>query len=165
MWGLARLASWPTVAQPMARPCVAAAARSVGWPPAAVRGLATASAKASAAARAPGRADRGLFAGRLVQHGNNVSHSQRKTRRAWKPNVQRKRLYSEALGELVRLNVTTHALRCIDRYGGLDRYLLRVRARRGAAAVLCPLPLPPPPFPSITLCVLRSRTAPDLPRP
>ena len=34
------------------------------------------------------RANRGLYAGKEIQFGNNVSHSERKTRRTWKPNVQ-----------------------------------------------------------------------------
>ena len=34
-----------------------------------------------------------------------------RTRRSWKPNVQNKRLYSEALDQLIQLRVTTTALR------------------------------------------------------
>jgi len=37
------------------------------------------------------RADRGLYAGKEILFGNNVSHSQRKTRRRWLPNVQVRR--------------------------------------------------------------------------
>lgn len=50
------------------------------------------------------------------------------TRRVWLPNVQWKRLYSDALGKFVRVKVTTHVLRCIDKAGGLDNYLLRTKA-------------------------------------
>ncbi|DBA02242.1 TPA: hypothetical protein N0F65_007652 [Lagenidium giganteum] len=74
-----------------------------------------------------GRAQRGLFAGRDKAFGNNVSFSKRKTRRAWKVNHQWKQLYSEALDEKVGLNVTTHTLRCIDKAGGLDNYLLSIK--------------------------------------
>lgn len=42
-------------------------------------------------------------------------------------NHQWKHLYSEALDEKVGLNVTTHTLRCIDKAGGLDNYLLGVK--------------------------------------
>lgn len=59
--------------------------------------------------------------------GNKVSHSQRKTRRQWKPNVQRKRLWSQILQCWLRFNVTTHALKCIDRKGGIDEYLLETK--------------------------------------
>mmetsp|Transcript_21154 Transcript_21154/g.27752 ORF Transcript_21154/g.27752 Transcript_21154/m.27752 type:complete len:119 (+) Transcript_21154:90-446(+) len=77
--------------------------------------------------RGSGRAARGLFAGRDVGFGNKVSHSERKTRRKWKPNVQKKRLWSDILDDWVRFNVTTHALRCIDKAGGLDNYLLHTK--------------------------------------
>ncbi|CAI9093464.1 OLC1v1028966C1 [Oldenlandia corymbosa var. corymbosa] len=73
-----------------------------------------------------GRAHRGLFAGRHIQYGNRVSEDGgNKTRRCWKPNVQDKKLFSYALDRQIRLKVTTHALRCIDRVGGLDEYLLK----------------------------------------
>ncbi|TMW61206.1 hypothetical protein Poli38472_013669 [Pythium oligandrum] len=77
-----------------------------------------------------GRALRGLFAGRDKAFGNNVSFSKRKTRRSWKVNHQWKHLYSEALDEKVGLNVTTHTLRCIDKAGGLDNYLLSLKTER-----------------------------------
>ena len=38
------------------------------------------------------RARRGLYGGKRVIFGNNVSHSKRRTRRQWKPNVQHKNL-------------------------------------------------------------------------
>jgi large subunit ribosomal protein L28 len=43
------------------------------------------------------------------------------------PNVQSKKLQSELLGETLKVRVTTRALRCIDRAGGLDNYLLTTR--------------------------------------
>jgi large subunit ribosomal protein L28 len=67
---------------------------------------------------------RGLFAGKHIQFGNNVSHSKRRTRRQWKPNVQNKRLWSVALNDWIEFRVTTKALRCIDKAGGIDNYLL-----------------------------------------
>jgi ribosomal protein L28 len=62
-----------------------------------------------------------------LQHivfGNTRAHSERKTRRTWKPNVHRKRLYSETFSKFLSINVTTHALKCIDKAGGLDNYLM-----------------------------------------
>jgi len=73
---------------------------------------------------ASGRSQRGIYAGKDVRFGNNVSFSHRKTRRTFKPNVQRKRLWSRTLGCWLRFNVTTHALRCIDKAGGIDESLL-----------------------------------------
>ncbi|XP_021751158.1 39S ribosomal protein L28, mitochondrial [Chenopodium quinoa] len=73
-----------------------------------------------------GRAKRGLFAGRHIQYGNQVSEDGgNKSRRTWKPNVQEKRLFSYILDRHIRVHVTTHALRCIDKAGGIDEYLLK----------------------------------------
>jgi large subunit ribosomal protein L28 len=62
--------------------------------------------------------------GKGVMTGNNVSHAHNKTRRRFLPNLQYASLMSEALGEMVRLRLTTSAIRTIDRNGGLDAYLL-----------------------------------------
>jgi large subunit ribosomal protein L28 len=62
--------------------------------------------------------------------GNNVSHAHNKTRRAFRPNVQRTSLLSDALGRMVRLKVSASAIRTIEHNGGLDAYLLKTRASR-----------------------------------
>ncbi|KAK9733062.1 hypothetical protein RND81_04G041300 [Saponaria officinalis] len=73
-----------------------------------------------------GRAKRGLFAGRHIQFGNQISEDGgNKSRRCWKPNVQKNRLFSYILDRHIRVKVTTHALRCIDKAGGIDEYLLK----------------------------------------
>ncbi|KDQ09559.1 hypothetical protein BOTBODRAFT_178942 [Botryobasidium botryosum FD-172 SS1] len=82
---------------------------------------------AANASRALTRQPTGLFGGKTIRYGNNVPHSMHKTRRTWLPNIQTKRLYSETLGEHVRLEVTARTLRTIDKYGGLDAYLLGVK--------------------------------------
>jgi ribosomal protein L28 len=61
------------------------------------------------------RSQLGLFQGRTKQYGNNVPFSKHKTRRTWLPNVQRKRLFSDTLGENVRVKVTTRALKTIKK--------------------------------------------------
>ena len=72
-----------------------------------------------------GRAKRGLYHGKTVRFGNNVSDDGgNKTRRKWSPNAKRKRLYSEVLNRMVPMQVTAHALKCIDKAGGLDNYVL-----------------------------------------
>lgn len=72
------------------------------------------------------RAKRGLYAGRHIQFGNRISEDGgNKSRRIWKPNVQEKRLFSYILDRHIRVKVTTHALRCIDKAGGIDEYLLK----------------------------------------
>ncbi|TGO83529.1 hypothetical protein BPOR_0631g00040 [Botrytis porri] len=50
--------------------------------------------------------------------------------RHWRPNVQRKRLYSPSLGRQIKLRVTTKVLRTIDKAGGLDEYLLGEKTQR-----------------------------------
>lgn len=62
--------------------------------------------------------------GKGVLTGNNVSHANNKTRRRFLPNLQETSLLSDALGRMVRLRLTTHALRTIEHNGGLDAYLL-----------------------------------------
>src|ERR1700722_18732001 len=72
----------------------------------------------------PKWAAKGLFAGKTVMHGNQISEMGNKTKRTWRPNVQRCRLYSEILKQKVRVHVTTEALKRIDVKGGLDQYIL-----------------------------------------
>eukprot|EP00924_Labyrinthula_sp_SR-Ha-C_P002125 maker-scaffold_19-snap-gene-1.5-mRNA-1 protein AED:0.00 eAED:0.00 QI:150/1/1/1/1/1/2/1090/102 len=71
------------------------------------------------------RALRGIFMGKKTGFGNNVSFSERKSRRTFKPNVQTKTLYSEILDERFKINVTTRALKTIRKYDGLDNFLLK----------------------------------------
>lgn len=49
--------------------------------------------------------------------GNRVSHSNRKTRRRFLPNLQTKRFYIPEKEEWVTLKVSTHAMRTIDKVG------------------------------------------------
>jgi large subunit ribosomal protein L28 len=53
-----------------------------------------------------------------------------KTRRYWRPNVQLKRLWSDALQCYLKLRITTRVLRTVDKVGGLDEYLLGEKAAR-----------------------------------
>uniref|UniRef100_A0A7S2V663 Large ribosomal subunit protein bL28c n=1 Tax=Fibrocapsa japonica TaxID=94617 RepID=A0A7S2V663_9STRA len=81
--------------------------------------------------RGSGRASRGLYAGKDIRFGNSVSHSNRKTRRSFKPNVFNKRLWSDILDRWIPFKVSAHALRCIDHAGGLDNYILRNSLKTG----------------------------------
>lgn len=60
-----------------------------------------------------------------AQSGNTVSHSNRKTRRTFRPNLQSVSLLSEALGVSVSLRVTAATLRSVEHNGGLDAFLLK----------------------------------------
>lgn len=75
----------------------------------------------------PNRADRGLYGGKEIQYGNTISFSHKVHRKRWLPNVQTKSLYSQILDKTFKLRVTTHTLRCIDKCGGLDEYLLNTK--------------------------------------
>jgi large subunit ribosomal protein L28 len=65
--------------------------------------------------------------GKAVLTGNLVSHSNRKTRRRFLPNLCRVTLISDALGRSVKLRITAHALRSVEHRGGLDAFLLKAR--------------------------------------
>src|SRR6185369_4164990 len=56
-------------------------------------------------------------------YGNNVSHSNRKTRCRFVPNLQVISLQSDALGRSVSLRLTAATIRTVDHNGGLDAYL------------------------------------------
>ena len=59
--------------------------------------------------------------------GHKVSHSNIKTKRRFLPNLRAHRLYSETLGESIRLRISSHGLRTVERRGGLDGFLLDAR--------------------------------------
>ena len=75
--------------------------------------------------------------GKGVQAGNNVSHAHNKTRRRFLPNVQQTSLMSDTLGEMVRMRVSTQAIRTIEKNGGLDAFLLGTPNRKLTPEVLC----------------------------
>ena len=66
--------------------------------------------------------------GKAVQVGNNVSHANNKTKRVYRPNLQRVSLASEVLGNSYVLKISMNALRTVDKSGGLDPFLLRAKA-------------------------------------
>ena len=74
-------------------------------------------------------ARRCVITGKGVLAGNNVSHANNRTRRRFLPNLQETSVLSDALGELVRLKVSTRGLRTIEHNGGLDAFLLSVSDR------------------------------------
>jgi large subunit ribosomal protein L28 len=55
---------------------------------------------------------------------NLVSHSNIKTKFKAQPNIQKKQLYSTALGRLVTLQVATSTIRDMEHVGGFDTYVL-----------------------------------------
>ena len=75
--------------------------------------------------------------GKAVQVGNLVSHSNRKTKTRFLPNLVNVTLLSEMLARRLRFRITAHALRSVEHRGGLDAFLakaseneLSIKARR-----------------------------------
>lgn len=60
--------------------------------------------------------------------GNNVSHSNRKTKRRFLPNLHYHRFWVESESRWVRLRVSTKGMRIIDKKG-IDEVLTEMRAR------------------------------------
>lgn len=56
--------------------------------------------------------------------GNKVSHSNRKTRRRFLPNLRDVAFKSEVLGVNVNLKVNASTLRTINKYGNIDIFLV-----------------------------------------
>ncbi len=65
--------------------------------------------------------------GKTRQIGHRVSHSNRKTKRRFRPNLLNVTLLSDALGRAIRLRVSANALKTVDHRGGLDAFLLKAR--------------------------------------
>lgn len=65
--------------------------------------------------------------GKDVMVGNNVSHANNKTKRRFLPNLQYVRFFSEALNGFFKLRVSVNAVRSVDKNGGIDGYLSKVK--------------------------------------
>lgn len=63
--------------------------------------------------------------GKAVQSGNVVSHSNRKTRTRFLPNLCNVTLISEALERSFRVRVAAASLRSVEHRGGLDAFLAK----------------------------------------
>lgn len=65
--------------------------------------------------------------GKGVLTGHLVSHSNRKTKRRFLPNLCNVTLESETLKRSVRLRISANALKSVDHRGGLDAFLAKAR--------------------------------------
>ena len=68
--------------------------------------------------------------------GHKVSHSNRKTKRRFLPNLCNVTLISDALGRPVRLRISANALKTVDRRGGLDAFLMKAKEEQLAPRAL-----------------------------
>jgi large subunit ribosomal protein L28 len=70
------------------------------------------------------------ISGKSVQTGNNVSHSNRKTRRRFLPNLHNFSLRSDILDRTFTLRLSANGIRTIEHNLGLDNYLLTTPSSR-----------------------------------
>ena len=66
--------------------------------------------------------------GKKLQSGNNVSHANNKTRRQFHPNIHERRFWVASENRWVKLRVSSHGLRTIDKVG-IDAVLAEIRHR------------------------------------
>ena len=66
--------------------------------------------------------------GKGPMSGNNVSHAHNKTRRRFLPNLHDHRFWVDSENRYVKLRVSSHGMRIIDKKG-IDTVLTEIRAR------------------------------------
>lgn len=66
--------------------------------------------------------------GKRVQTGNNVSHANNRTRRRFLPNLHEHRFWVASENRYIKLRVSNHALRTIDK-NGIESVIAGLRAR------------------------------------
>jgi large subunit ribosomal protein L28 len=66
--------------------------------------------------------------GRSPGFGNTVSHSHKRSRRRWNPNIQNKTYYLPSEGRRVHLRVSAKGIKVIDR-DGIEAVVARLRSR------------------------------------
>lgn len=65
--------------------------------------------------------------GKKVLGGNRVSHANNKTHHRFLPNLQNVSFLSDLLGMQVRIRLSTHGIRSVEKNGGIDNYLLNTK--------------------------------------
>ena len=77
--------------------------------------------------------------GAVPGFGHNISHSHRRTKRRFDPNVQKKTYYVPSLGRKITLNVSAKGIKVISNAGGLNPHglarLVRAAKPGGHVAV------------------------------
>ena len=66
--------------------------------------------------------------GKKTVAGNNVSHANNRTRRRFLPNLHERRFWVASENRWIKLRVSAHALRTIDK-NGIDVVIAQLRAR------------------------------------
>jgi len=62
-----------------------------------------------------------------VMSGHKVSHSNRKTKREFRPNLKNVSLKSDTLGVDIRLKLAVSTIRTINKLGNIDNFLINCR--------------------------------------
>lgn len=70
-----------------------------------------------------------MVTGKKPMSGHNVSHSNRKTKRRFLPNLQTRRFWVDSLKKWITLRVSTKAIRTIDKKG-IDAVLKDIESRK-----------------------------------
>jgi large subunit ribosomal protein L28 len=65
--------------------------------------------------------------GKLPMSGNLRSHAENSTRRVFRPNLVNVTLISDQLQRKFKLRISAHALKTLERRGGLDAFLMKAR--------------------------------------
>ena len=68
--------------------------------------------------------------GRRPGFGHQISHSHRRSKRRFDPNIQRKRYWLPSEGRHVRLTLSTKGIKTVDTIG-VEAAVARIRARGG----------------------------------
>ena len=66
--------------------------------------------------------------GRQPSFGNSVSHSHKRTRRRWDPNIQTKRYWLASENRTVKLRLSVKGMRTVDKRG-IEAVVRELRAR------------------------------------
>ena len=66
--------------------------------------------------------------GRKPGFGNRVSHSHKRSKRRWNPNVQRRRYWLPSEGRTITLTVSTKGIKTIDRKG-IEAVVAQLRSK------------------------------------
>jgi large subunit ribosomal protein L28 len=74
--------------------------------------------------------------GKTALVGHKVSHSNRKTKRRFLPNLLNVTLMSDLLGRSFKFRVSANALKSVDHRGGLDAFLAKAKDNELAPKVL-----------------------------
>ncbi len=67
------------------------------------------------------------FTGKKPNYGNTVSHAKNRNRTRWELNLKQKAYEIPELGRTVRLDLSTRAIRTIDKYGNFTLAMMKAK--------------------------------------